>query len=172
MRDYNVTIKSAFVCPTALETSFVNPFTVYLTGAGTIVHVVNDKGPQTDPFHGDGHPEYWCNGTAPAPPPPPSPTPPSPTPPTPTPPSPTPPSPTPPTPTPPTPTPPTPTPPTPTPPGAGCGACTAQECAAEQCGKNAPYACTAGVAKGGCNSSPAFWPEHPDCSACCDSEAC
>ena len=56
MRDFNVTIKSAFVCPTALETSFVNPFTVYLTGAGTIVHVVNDKGPQTDPFHGDGHP--------------------------------------------------------------------------------------------------------------------
>ena len=38
MRDHNVTVKSAIVCPAAVETSFVHALTVYLTGAGACTH--------------------------------------------------------------------------------------------------------------------------------------
>ena len=43
-RDHNVTTESGIVCPSALESSFVNPLTVFLNGNGGIKHVMNDKG--------------------------------------------------------------------------------------------------------------------------------
>jgi hypothetical protein len=173
MRDFNVTVKSGIVTPASLETSFVHPFTVYLTGSGTIQHIINDKGAPTNPFEGDGHAEYYCGPTAPTPPPAPTPAAPTPAPPAPTPaPIPTPaPAPTPP-PPPPAPTPVAPTPP-PAAPGSGCGKCSADECTIERCPKNAPYVCSAGAAKGGCNSDSTFWPKQAgQCGACCDSRSC
>ena len=43
-RDHDVTVASGIVAPAALESSFVNPLTVFLNGHGGITHVINDKG--------------------------------------------------------------------------------------------------------------------------------
>ncbi|MEM7428955.1 MAG: thaumatin family protein [Pseudomonadota bacterium] len=52
-------------------------------------------------------------------------------------------------------------------------ACTPAQCASVNCGTAAPYACTAGSAKGGCSASAAHWPSVPAaCSASCDASEC
>lgn len=43
-RDHNVSVASGIVCPPALESSFIAPLTVFLSGHGGIRHVINDKG--------------------------------------------------------------------------------------------------------------------------------
>ena len=43
-RDHVVNVTSAIVAPAALESSFVNPLTVFLNGNGGIRHILNDKG--------------------------------------------------------------------------------------------------------------------------------
>ena len=56
-RDHSVTVQSGIVAPSHLEPNFVHPLTVFLTGNGAILHVLNDKGnPSTRP----GTPSYWC----------------------------------------------------------------------------------------------------------------
>mmetsp|Transcript_7289 Transcript_7289/g.24215 ORF Transcript_7289/g.24215 Transcript_7289/m.24215 type:complete len:566 (+) Transcript_7289:374-2071(+) len=60
MRDNQVTMKSGIVAPAALESSFVSPLAVFLSGQGTLEHVINDKGPGVDPSGGGGHAEWWC----------------------------------------------------------------------------------------------------------------
>lgn len=57
-RDFAVTTTSGIVVPPALESSFVHPLSVFLSGLGTITHVINDKGPSTGPPKTDA--EYVC----------------------------------------------------------------------------------------------------------------
>lgn len=47
MRDHPVTVESGIKCPPELESSFMYPLTVFLSGQGTIKHVINDKGNAT-----------------------------------------------------------------------------------------------------------------------------
>lgn len=54
-----------------------------------------------------------------------------------------------------------------------CGPCPPSICDnIVHCGESAPYECTAGAAKTGCNSDPGFWPTRSDCQACCDFSTC
>ena len=43
-RDFPVSIPNGIICPTALESSFINPLGVYLSGQGHMNHIINDKG--------------------------------------------------------------------------------------------------------------------------------
>ena len=60
-RDHNVTVASGIAAPAALVSHFTSPLTVCLNGSGTIQHVINDYGGQTD-CRGDnkGKPAYCC----------------------------------------------------------------------------------------------------------------
>ena len=40
-RDYPVTVRSGITCPTALVSSFMDPFGVFLDGKGTMLHIIN-----------------------------------------------------------------------------------------------------------------------------------
>ena len=53
-RDHPVTVQSGITCPRALESSFVDPFGVFLNGKGTMMHILNDKGVETKKPGGTG----------------------------------------------------------------------------------------------------------------------
>ena len=60
-RDYKVTVQSAITCPPALEASFFDPLAVFLNGNGTILHIINDQGPETAKPAGPGaNPQWIC----------------------------------------------------------------------------------------------------------------
>ena len=59
-RDYVVTVPNVIVAPPQLEHRFVAPLAVYLTGKGTALHVINDKGNWTGPKGGNGDVAHWC----------------------------------------------------------------------------------------------------------------
>ena len=61
-RDHAVTVASGIAAPAALVSRFTSPFVVYLSGSGTVQHVINGYGSQTDPTHGGGSPAYYCGG--------------------------------------------------------------------------------------------------------------
>ena len=56
----SVRVKTAISVPAGLESSFVSPLAVYLNGKGTVEHIINAEGPQTDPSQGGGKPAWWC----------------------------------------------------------------------------------------------------------------
>lgn len=61
-RDYEVTVKSAISCPTALESSFHDALAVFLNGQGVVDHIINDKGAETAKPPGPGaNPQWVCN---------------------------------------------------------------------------------------------------------------
>eukprot|EP00756_Hemistasia_phaeocysticola_P042940 Hpha_TRINITY_DN16998_c0_g1::TRINITY_DN16998_c0_g1_i1::g.56244::m.56244 len=57
-RDHTVTVKSGIVAPKALEKNFVNCLTVHLSGNGTIEHILNEQGAQTNQ---SAMVEYLCH---------------------------------------------------------------------------------------------------------------
>lgn len=62
-RDQPVVVESAIVCPPALVSSFVNPLAVFLSGLGTIQHIVNGIGPASavnSAAPGDATPVWMC----------------------------------------------------------------------------------------------------------------
>jgi hypothetical protein len=62
-RDYAVTVRTGIVAPDALVPRFASPLAVYLNGMGTVQHVINDLGNQTDSSQGTGSPSYYCGST-------------------------------------------------------------------------------------------------------------
>ncbi|CAK0810061.1 unnamed protein product [Prorocentrum cordatum] len=60
-RDYAVTVQSGIACPEWLENSFDSPLSVYLTGKGKVLHILNDRGDMT----GDGSQVTWLCDKAP-----------------------------------------------------------------------------------------------------------
>jgi len=54
-RDFPVTVQSGIHAPPWLENSFQSPLSVYLTGKGTVLHVINDKGESTS----EGNQASW-----------------------------------------------------------------------------------------------------------------
>lgn len=63
-RDAAVTVQQGIKVPAALEARVTSPLSVYLNGNGTMLHVINSDGNQTDPAKGGGSPAYWCGGVS------------------------------------------------------------------------------------------------------------
>merc|ERR1712232_408826 len=67
-RDHAVTVPSGIVAPPHLESSFVNPLTVYLNGLGSVLHIVNDRGNPAGPNSkkAGANPQWLCSGDKPS----------------------------------------------------------------------------------------------------------
>ena len=65
-RDHKVTVASGIAAPAALVPRFHSPLTVCLNGSGTIQHIINDYGGQTD-IDNKGIPETCCGDDCRAP---------------------------------------------------------------------------------------------------------
>ena len=65
-RDHKVTVASGIAAPAALVPRFHSPLTVCLNGSGTIQHIINDYGGQTD-IDNKGNPETCCGDDCRAP---------------------------------------------------------------------------------------------------------
>lgn len=57
-RDFNVTVQRGIAAPPSLESSFVSPLSVFLTGHGRMEHVINDKGEPT--ARDRNHSTWYC----------------------------------------------------------------------------------------------------------------
>jgi len=57
-------------------------------------------------------------------------------------------------------------------PHTACGKCSASVCKSTHCNYLNPFICTSGTLNGGCSSTSSFWPDSPDCNACCDLSKC
>lgn len=63
-RDFAVTVETGVVAPAHLTNNFIQPFSVYLNGSGTMNHIINDQGPGTyriDANQGEANPKWMCN---------------------------------------------------------------------------------------------------------------
>ena len=59
-RDNEVTVPSGIVVPDALVDRIRSPLSVYLSGEGTMTHIINDKGNWTSSKGGGGDAQYYC----------------------------------------------------------------------------------------------------------------
>jgi hypothetical protein len=63
-RDFAVTVETGVVAPAHLTNQFIQPFSVYLNGSGTMNHIINDQGPGTyriEENQGEANPKWMCN---------------------------------------------------------------------------------------------------------------
>ena len=61
-RDNEVTVPSGIVVPDGLVDRIRSPLSVYLSGEGTMEHIINDKGNWTSSKGGGGDAQYYCGG--------------------------------------------------------------------------------------------------------------
>ena len=60
-RDYAVTVEAGIVAPERLVSRFVSPLAIYLSGRGTMRHIINAHGATTSRNgSGSGTSEYYC----------------------------------------------------------------------------------------------------------------
>lgn len=57
-RDHDVTVRRGIAVPAWLANSFKSPLSVYLSGRGRMLHVLNDEGGQTD--RDSTQAQWWC----------------------------------------------------------------------------------------------------------------